>query len=341
MTEARERTVTVSVDFVKEVDWPEELQATASLQAIQGTQLTPQLAGMVTGIYFQSGTKVEEGDLLVQLNDATQQAQLRHDRSAVALAKTELSQQRNLFRKYNTSQLALQQAETAYIQAQAAVSSDLATIAKLKIRAPFTGHLGLRQVSLGQYVDTTNVVVDLQQWNPIYCEFQIPQQQIAQLEIGEKVTLSVPGIEGREFIGKLTAIGAEVQSGTRNVQVQATLANQDSSLRPGMYGDVTVDTGHAQKVLAVPVSAVSYNTYGEYVYLVEQGKHGLIAQQENVQTGDSRNGLTAITRGLKTGQRIVTAGQVKLYPGATLTIASPPSSSVSKSVLTELTGNTS
>lgn len=321
MAKAASPEVTVSVAPVEKINWSGELQATASLQAVQGAMLTPQLAGMVTGIHFHSGTKVKKGQILVQLNDANQRAQLQHDESALKLAKTELGQQRSLYRQHNVSKLALQQAQTTYTQARAAVSSDHATIAKLQVRAPFTGHLGLRQVSLGQYLDTSTSVVDLQQWNPIYAVFQVPQQQLSQLSTGQKVGLSIAGLGNRTFTGKISAIGAQVEKGTRNVQVQATLDNPDYLLRPGMYGEATVKTGQSHQVLAVPDSAITYNTYGSYVYVIEQGKQGLVARERNVQIGESRNGLTIVTRGLKANERVVTAGQVKLHPGAAVSIA--------------------
>lgn len=321
LAHAKEPQVSVSVATVKRITWPSELEATASLQAIQGTLLTPQLAGMVTGIDFHSGSSVRKGQLLVQLNDANQQAQLRNDEAALALAKTEFEQQRSLYREHNTSALALQQADAAYTQARAAVSSDRATIAKLQIHAPFTGHLGLRQVSLGQYVDTTTSVVDLQQWRPIYAEFQIPQQQLSRLAAGQSVALAVAGLDGQNFTGKLTAIDAEVNSATRNVSVQATFPNSKDLLRPGMYGEVTVQLGQPRHVLVVPDSAIAYNTYGSYAYVIEKGNQGLIADERNVSTGESRGGLTIVTRGLKPGERVVTAGQVNLHPGAPVTIA--------------------
>ncbi len=322
MAKMGHRTVTVATTRVQKVDWPAELHATASLKAVQGASLTPQIAGMVTSIDFHSGAKVREGKLLVQLNDATQRAKLRTDESALKLAKTKLAQQRMLYRRHNTSELALQEASTGYTQAQAAVSADRATIAKLQVRAPFTGHLGLRKVSLGQYLTVSTPVVDLQQWDPIYAEFQIPQQQLARLSQGETVTVTVAGLEGRSFTGTLTAIGSALQPGTRNVSAQAKLKNPDNVLRPGMYGEVTVRTGRNRRVLAVPDSAVTYNTYGEYVYVIEKGLHGkLVARERNVRTGESRNGLTVVTRGLKVGDRVVTAGQVKLHPGAEVTIS--------------------
>ena len=336
MAQAAQQRASVTAATVRSVAWPAQLEATASLKAVQGTLLTPQLAGMVTALHFQSGQKVAKGALLVQLNDATQRAQLLNDESALKLAKIELAQQRTLYKRHNTSQLSLQQADTTYTQAQAAVSSDRATIAKLQVRAPFPGHLGLRQVSLGQYVGTSTPIVDLQQWDPIYADFQIPQQQLARLKTGQTVTLDVSGISGRTFTGKLDAIGSQVRSGTRNVEVQATFSNPDDSLRPGMYGEVTVRTGQARQVLAVPDSAISYNTYGQYVYVLERGKQGLVATQRNVQAGDSRNGLTIVSRGLKSGERVVSAGQVKLHPGAAVTVV--PAAAMSAGSGTSATG---
>lgn len=338
MAKAGQQRTTVSAQPVKQTNWPAELRATATLKAVQGAMLTPQLAGMVTSIHFHSGSKVKQGQLLVQLNDANQRAQLAHDQSALKLAKTELAQQRSLYKRHNVSQLSYQQAQTAYTQARAAVSADRATIAKLQVRAPFTGHLGLRQVSLGQYVATTTPVVDIQQWNPIHAVFQVPQQQLSRLQTGEQVLLSVAGLDGKTFTGKVSAIGAQVESGTRNVQVQATLDNPGFVLRPGMYGQVTVKTGKAQQVLAVPDSAITYNTYGSYVYIVEKGKNGLVAKERNVQTGESRNGLTVVTRGLKANEKVVTAGQVKLHPGAAVTLA-PSGNSAAKPMAPEKAGS--
>ncbi len=338
MAKAGHQLTTVSAQSVKQINWPAELQATATLKAIQGAMLTPQLAGMVTSIHFHSGSRVEKGQLLVQLNAANQRAQLIHDESALKLAKTELAQQRSLYKRHNVSRLSFQQAQTAYTQARAAVSADHATIAKLQVRAPFTGQLGLRQVSLGQYLATTTPVVNIQQWNPIHAVFQVPQQQLSHLHTGEQVLLSVAGIGDRTFKGKVSAIGAQVESGTRNVQVQATLDNPGLVLRPGMYGQVTVKTGKAQQVLAVPDSAITYNTYGSYVYVIEKGKNGLVAKERNVQTGESRNGLTVIIRGVKANEKVVTAGQVKLHPGAAVTLA-PSGNSAAKPMAPEKAGS--
>jgi membrane fusion protein (multidrug efflux system) len=317
--------VSVSVASVEKTRWPAELQATASLNAVQGTMLTPQIAGIVTAIHFHSGDKVKQGQLLVQFNDANERAQRKHDMSERRLAKIKYSQQRTLYHKHSTSQLNLQKAETDYAQAKAAVSADAATIAKLQIRAPFTGHLGLRQVSLGEYVDSSTSVVDLQQWKPIYVDFQVPQQQIGRLQTDQTVLLSVPGLDGA-FKGQLTAVGSKVQPGTRNVSVQATFANAEGKLRPGMYGSVTVKTGQARQVLTVPESAVTYNTYGSYVYVVEQARQGRVAKERHVKTGASRNGRAIVKQGVKVGDKVVTAGQVKLHSGARVKVVPPASS---------------
>ncbi|MGH8161518.1 MAG: efflux RND transporter periplasmic adaptor subunit [Gammaproteobacteria bacterium] len=320
LAQAPPRRVSVSTAPVKRMPWASEIQATATLQAIQGTPLTPQLAGIVTHIYFHSGDAVKKGQLLVQLNDSTQRAQRAHDAASLKLAKIKLTQQRELYSRHNASQLAFNSAEATYTQAKAALSADNATIAKLQIRAPFAGHLGLREVSLGQYVATTTTVVDLQQWNPIHAEFQVPQQDLNRLGTGQTVVLEMPGLPGANFSGKLTAIGAKVQPGTRNVRLEATLSNPDGKLRPGMYGEITLKTGHAVQALTVPESAITYNTYGSYVYVVEKGPKGSFAKERHVTTGASRNGRTVVTQGVKAGEQVVVAGQVKLHSGALVTI---------------------
>lgn len=316
MAAAPPRKVTVSVAPVRQRMWAGRIRATASLKAVQGTMLSPQLGGMVTRINFHSGEEVKSGQLLVQINDSTQRAQLQNDQAALKLAKIKLGEQKRLYKSHNTSKLSLESAQSAYEQASAAVSSDRATLAKLQVHAPFSGHLGLRQVSLGQYVTTSTPVVDLQQWNPIYADFQVPQQDLAVLSTGDRVSLVLPGDHDEHFVGEIDAIGAQVQSGTRNVQVQATFANAHFKLRPGMYGEVSFQVGKKHRVLTVPDSAITYNTYGEYVYVIRKQKRGLVAKEQTVKTGSTRNGVTVVTQGLKPDESVVTAGQVKLHPGA-------------------------
>lgn len=313
--------VTVSVATATQTKWPSRIQATASLAAIQGVMLSPQLAGMVVGIHFHSGQQVKEGQLLVQLNDANQRAQLATDQAGLALAKANLARQKALYHEHNTSQLNYQQAQTTYEKEAAAVKSDKATIAKLQVRAPFAGHLGIRKISLGQYLSPSSQVVNLQQWSPIYANFQLPQTYVHRLKLGQPASLTVKGEAGHTHRGKVTAIGSQVNAQTRNVEVQATFPNEQNALRPGMYGMVSVTLGNERKELSVPETAVAYNTYGTYVYVIHKGKNGLVAKERLVKVGESRKGRTAILKGISAGATVVTTGQVKLYPGALVKIS--------------------
>lgn len=316
--------VTVSTATAKSVTWDDTLSAVASLRAAQGTTLTAQTAGTVTGLHFHSGERVKEGTLLVQLNDNVQQATLAADQARLVNAQQELARQRRLYSRQATSQSQLQSAEAAYREARAAIAADQAALANLQIRAPFSGRLGIRQVSLGQYVSPGTGVVDIHQWNPMLVDFQVPQEDVSRVEAGEAVTLTVQGISGRSFRGTITSLASSLDSGTRNLAVQATVPNPDAALRPGMYGEVDVDLGTSRGVVAVPRTAVTYNTYGEYVYVVQNNGKGPVAKERIVQTGDSRRGMVSITKGVKAGDEVVIAGQVKLYPGARVKVVASP-----------------
>lgn len=309
--------------------WAEQLQVVASLKAVQGTMLTAQSAGTVTAIHFKSGDEVKAGTLLVQLNDNMARAQLVADQAKLLNAKQELTRQRSLFPQKLTSQSQLQSAEATFNEASAAVVADQAALANLQVRAPFDGHLGIRQVSLGQYVSPGTGVIDIQQWDPLLVDFQIPQRDLARLATGDHIALSVTGLPDKTFEGTITALGSAFDSTTRNLSVQATLPNSDGALRPGMFGGVTIRLAATNTVIAVPQTAIAYSTYGEYVYVVQQTDKGTVAEERIVQTGANRDNLIAVTSGLKVGDEVVTEGQVNLYPGAHIKIE-PPSGALSK-----------
>ncbi len=321
--------ISVTTSKAQNLTWAERLQAVASLKAVQGTMLTAQTAGMVTGIHFKSGDAVKAGTLLVQLNDNVAQAQLASDRAKLLNAKQELTRQRSLFPQKLTSQSQLQAAEATYDEATAAVAADQAALANLQVRAPFDGHLGIRQVSLGQYVSPGAGAVDIQQWDPLLVDFQIPQRDLARVAVGDGVALSVSGQPSHSFAGTITALGSAFDSTTRNLSIEASVPNADGLLRPGMFGDVTISLMATNQVVAVPQTAIAYSTYGEYVYVVKQTDKGTIAEERIVQTGANRDNLIAVVKGLKAGDEVVTEGQVNLYPGAHIKIE-PPSGALSK-----------
>ncbi|WP_455384360.1 efflux RND transporter periplasmic adaptor subunit [Acidihalobacter prosperus] len=324
MASAPPPTVTVSVAQAKQQTWSNELQAVATLKAKQGTTLTSESSGAITGLHFKSGETVKKGQLLVQINDNVARAQLDADQAKLLNAKQEIERQRKLFARQATSQASLQSAEAAYREAQAAVQADRATLANLQVRAPFTGHLGLRNVSLGQYVSPGTDIVDIQQWNPLRVTFNLPQRDLSKVAIGDAVDLSIDGLASKTFTGQITAFGSAVENSTRTIAIQAEVKNGKNELRPGMFGQATIRLAASTKVIAVPATAITYNTYGEYVYVIKDNGKGKVAEQRNVQTGIARNGMIAITRGVKPGESVVVAGQVNLYPGARVKVTPAP-----------------
>lgn len=324
MASAPPPAVTVSVAQAKQQTWSNELQAVASLRSQQGTTLTSESSGTIIGLHFKSGETVKKGQLLVQINDNVARAQLAADQAKLLNAKQEIERQRKLFARQATSQASLQSAEAAYREAQAAVQADHAALSNLQVRAPFTGHLGIRDVSLGQYISPGTGIVDIQQWNPLRVSFNVPQRDLAKLAIGNAVDLSVDGLSGKSFTGRITAFGSAVDSSTRTIAIQAEVKNDKEELRPGMFGQATIRLSANTRVIAVPSTAITYNTYGEYVYVIKDSGKGKVAEQRIVQTGSARNGETAITRGVKADETVVIAGQVNLYPGARVKIVAAP-----------------
>ncbi|MEY2342425.1 efflux RND transporter periplasmic adaptor subunit [Acidithiobacillus sp. IBUN Pt1247-S3] len=315
----------VSAEKVLEQDWHPELQAVASLSAVQGTELSTQIAGNVTAIHFHSGSYVQSGQLLVQIDNSNQLAQLRVDRANLHLAEVNLKRTQTLIADKAASQAQLDQAQATYAVDQASVQNDEATLHKLAITAPFSGQIGIRKVNVGQYVTPGTAIADLQSWDPLYIDFTLPQADLPELQPGTPVQFHSDATGAQIFNGKITALGSAINPQTRQVEIQATLENPKNSLRPGMFGNVTVVRNITQKVLTVPAAAITYNTYGNFVYVVQSktvdGKKSQIAVQQVVQTGEERDGNVAIVKGLKAGELIVTAGQVKLTNDAPVSVA--------------------
>lgn len=317
---------TFSVDAAKATvrEWHPRLQAVASLTAIEGTAISTQLAGNVTGIYFHSGEFVKKGSLLVQIDNSNQLAQLASDRASLHLAEVNLRRTEKLMETNAASQSQLDTAKANFETARAAIRNDEATLGKLAIKAPFSGYLGIRKVNLGQYLTPGTEIVDLQSWDPLYVNFTLPQGDLPKLQVGTLVRVTSDAAPGETFVGKITALGAAVDGTTRQIAIQATLPNPKHVLRPGMFAEAEVVQKATHKVLTVPVSAVSYNTYGDYVYLIhsekKDGKTVQVATQQVVKPGEQRDGQVEILHGLKPGDLVVTAGQVKLSNNSLVTI---------------------
>ena len=312
--------VSVNVTKAKRMTWQHRLKAIASITAVNGIHVASELSGDVVAIHFHSGEFVKKGALLVQVQNANQKAQFERDRAQVVLARQNLHRERNLYARHVTSEQSVQTDEATYRSSKAAVANDKATLAKLAIRAPFSGHLGIREVSLGEYLKAGTAIVPLVQWNPVHVDFTVPQWALGEIHTGQAVHFRVDAQPNKEFKGTITAIDSEVNAGTRNISLQATAKNPDHLLRPGMFARLSLLVGKPKSVVVVPQSAITYSTFGDYVYKVVRktmgGRQREVAVQQPVTTGTSRGKWVVVASGLKAGTAVVSHGQIKLHQGA-------------------------
>jgi membrane fusion protein (multidrug efflux system) len=307
-------------------DWQPQLEAVGSLRAVNGVEVSPQVAGTVTAIHFEQGEDVKKGVVLLQLYADDDIAKLKALEVAADLAKTTYERDKNQFEVKAVSQQTLDTDAANVKQAIANVAEQQALVDKKTIRAPFDGHLGVRAVDLGQYLNAGTTIVSLQALDPIYLDFSIPQKQLGEIKIGQKVTAQTDTFPGETFVGKIAVINPEIDTTTLNVKVRAKLENPHRKLLPGMYATVDIATGSPQRYITLPQTAITYNPYGDIAYLVEtqgadeKGKPKLIAKQVIVSTGVKRGDQIAVIKGIKEGDMVVTAGQIKLRNGVPLMV---------------------
>jgi membrane fusion protein (multidrug efflux system) len=315
----------VSSAVVREENWPVTLTAIGSITAVQGVTVNPELAGIVSQIGFESGAVVAKGDLLVKLDTSLEEAQLRALEAQEDLARLNVDRERTLRTQNMVSQSELDTAEATLKQNKANADAVRATIEKKTIRAPFAGRLGLRMVNLGQYLDTGKPIVSLQSLDPVYAEFSLPQQELAKLKTGMRVSVTIDAYPGHPFEGKLTAIAPELDPSMRSVSLQATLENKQQLLRPGMFARAEVFLPEEQKVLVIPSTAVLSDPYGDSVYVIESqaatngSPAGLVVRQRFVKSGRLKGDFQTIETGVKAGERIVSTGIFKLRNGMSVT----------------------
>lgn len=311
----------VTTVIVRPEKWQPVLRMVGSLNAVNGVTMSADLAGIVSEIAFESGKSVKKGDLLVKLDTQQEEAQLRSAEARLALAQTDLERKRDLIEKKAIAQSDLDTSQSQVTQTQASVEEMKALVARKRLTAPFDGLAGIRQVSLGQYVNPGAPIVPLQSLDPIYVDFSVPQQNVSELAVGKKLRLSVSGLQGEQFEGQITAVDALVDEDTRNIRVQGTIKNPDHKLRPGMFADVEMLLPEKSGVLAIPSSAISYAPYGDSVYVVRERKESdgtkmTAVKQQVVQLGPKRGDQVSVMTGLKDGDEVVSAGVFKLRPGA-------------------------
>jgi membrane fusion protein (multidrug efflux system) len=310
---------TISSAVVQEEKWPDTLTAIGSISAVQGVTVSPEIAGTVSEIDFESGATVAKGDLLVRLDTSSEEAQLRAVEAQVDLARLNAERTRRLHADNTVSQSELDTAEATLKQEQADADNIRATIEKKTIRAPFAGKLGIRLVDLGEQLDVGKPIVSLQSLSPVYADFSLPQQDLAQLQPGLPVRVSSDTYPDQTFEGTVTAINPDLDQTTRSVQLQATFENADKRLRPGMFVRVAVELPGENGVLAIPSTAILSAPFGDSVYLIEpqmaNGKTNLVVQQKFIRTGRAHGDFVSVESGLKAGDRVATAGIFKLRNG--------------------------
>jgi membrane fusion protein, multidrug efflux system len=305
--------------------WPTTLSAIGTTAAVQGVTVSADLPGIIDRIAFDSGGSVTEGDVLVQLDTRQEQAQLAAAEAERDLASLNFDRLQGLVNTRAISRADYDRAAAEQQQTEAKVGEIRATIARKTIRAPFSGILGIRQVNLGQYLSAGEAVVPLQALDPIYVNFGVPQQYLGQVRVGSNVRITSGDLAGVEFAGHVTAVNSIVDEATRNVQVQATLANPKGTLRPGMFVQVEILMGASRSVVALPASAISYAPYGDSVYVVTdlknpKGQTFRGARQQFVKLGDARGDQIAVVSGLRSGEEVVTSGVFKLRNGAAVLV---------------------
>jgi membrane fusion protein, multidrug efflux system len=305
--------------------WRSELSAVGTVESFQGVTLRSEIEGRIVRIAFESDTPVKEGDVLVELDTATEVAQLKSLEAAARLSSASLERATDLRRSNTNSASDLDTAHATHAQALAAVEVLRATLAKKRIVAPFAGRVGIREINVGQFLNKADLVVTLEAVNPVYVDFALPQQELPHLQTGLPVRIAVDAFPGRTFEGKIEAINPRVTEATRNVRLRAVVPNADETLRPGLFAQVSVLLPAESAVLELPATAVVYSPYGNSVYVVVEksvdgGTKQFVAEQRFVTTGAKRGDQVAIVKGLTAGDQVVTAGQMKLRNGSPVTI---------------------
>jgi membrane fusion protein (multidrug efflux system) len=310
--------VTVSTIHATNEAWQPQFKAVGSLRAVRGVDLASEISGLVRSVHFKSGDEVKAGQLLVQLNADPDIAQLHALEAAADLAEITYERDKKQIEAQAISQSTLDSASADLKSKQAQVTQQAAVVAKKTISAPFAGRLGISSINPGQYVNSGEKIVTLQSLDSIFIDFSLPQQELSRVSRGQTAVVFIDAYPGKTFTGKITAINPKVDPDSRNVQVEAVIANPGRELLPGMYATLEVLYGAAQHYLTLPRTAVTFNPYGETVYLVEEkgtdkaGKKTLTVRQTFVTLGPARGDQVAVLSGVKEGDQVVTSGQLKI-----------------------------
>lgn len=321
--------VSVTIAEAKSEVIPNLLTAVGDLAAVHQVNVTSDVNGRITAILFTAGSTVTAGTPLVQLFDGPDQGDLASFKAQATVAQLSLERAKQLASRQFGPQATVDAAQAAYDQANAGIAKTQAIISQKLVRAPFDGELGVRKVEVGQFLTAGTQIVSLTDLSTLYANFTVTEKDSAQLKVGQTVRIAVDAYPGRKFEGKITTIEPQIATDTRNIRVQATIANPDRILKPGMFATTTIVLPDKPPVVTVPETAVDYTLYGDSVYLLtekkeDDGKTSLSAVRTFVQVGNRVDGRAEILKGLKPGDRVVAVGQLKLQSGSAVTISPDP-----------------
>lgn len=313
--------VMVSVQLATQETWNKELPTIGTLQAVQAVTIAPEVEGRITAIHFNPGQPVKAGEPIIQLNDESEQADLKRNEAQLAYAKTTVTRSKKLIKSSFESQADLDQKSATELQNEAQVLQSKAVIDKKNVRAPFDGILGIRQVDLGQYLQPGTAVVTLTNAKKLFVNFTRPERDQNILAIGQKVVVKVDAFPDKLFEAIISTIEPQVSIETRNIKIQATMDNDDLLLAPGMFAELKVILPTKTHTVVIPETAIDFSLYGNAVYVVveegkdKEGKAKTIVKRHYVEVGDHQNGKASITKGLNVNDRVVISGQLKLDDG--------------------------
>lgn len=325
--------ISVNAADAVERPWQSRLPAIGTLKAFQGIDLTVEVAGTARDVLFQSGEKVRLDQPLIQMDSEVEQASLGTAQAELGLAQVEYQRGRNLVARQAISRSEFDRLSAELQKANASVAQLQATLAKKRILAPFAGTIGIRQVDVGDYLASGTTIATLQDLSTLFVDFFLPEQNVPQLAIGQRVRVQVAAYPDEVFEGQIDAINPKVEATTRNLLVRARLANPDEKLLPGMFANLQVLLAGETPQVLVPETAITYTLYGNSVYVIEaqhaddgspanaaDGQPVLQVERRFVETGERREGQVVIVKGLQAGERVVSAGQLKLDSGARVVI---------------------
>ena len=306
----------ISVTKATTENWQPAIKAVGSIEAINGIEVANEVPGVIENIGFESGDTVNKGDVLVRLDAAIDEAALRTRRAEAQLAEQEFKRVSDLLPKRAVSQSQYDEAKANFDAARARVNEAEAQLNKKVIRAPFDGKLGIRMVDQGQYIATGTPIVEINMLNPIYVDYTLSEKFLPDVDQGYPVSVTVAAVPDQTFEGEVSAINTSVNPETRTVRMRATLDNEENLLRPGMFATIQTGQPRDNEVVTLPRTAISYNTYGNFVYVVEENDNGeLIVSRRSVTTGEVRDGRAAVLSGLEEGETVVAKGLLRLRAG--------------------------